>query len=223
MASEAKRNRPMSILPIHELWNCRDEAAWKAALEGYWELVKPENVALELEMEALTPDSISALDENGWIEFLIQKYYRWKYTAPNRYATTTNALRRQVDRLGMDRIYSYRKDILEQGPASIRKGLEAAMQPGGLGTAGASGLLALMFPETYGTVDQFVVKGLRQVRDLPEHDVLMAMNPEGLTVPDGLVLITIMARKAAELNSWFGGGRWSPRKVDMVLWVVGRE
>ena len=97
------------------------------------------------------------------------------------------------------------------------------MQLGGLGTAGASGLLALLFPRIYGTVDQFVVKGLRQVEGLTEHELVMKMDPENLTVSDGLLLIAVMTRKAVELNSWFEGNRWSPRKVDMVLWVVGRE
>jgi hypothetical protein len=52
-----------------------------------------------------------------------------------------------------------------------------ASQIRGLGTAGASGLLALMYPTHFGTVDQFVVKGLQQVDDLLEKAALGRMNP----------------------------------------------
>ena len=47
----------------------------------------------------------------------------------------------------------------------------------GLGTAGVSGLLAVLFPEHYGTIDQFVVYALRKL-ELPEQSVLEKMNPE---------------------------------------------
>ena len=48
------------------------------------------------------------------------------------------------------------------------------------------------------------------------------MSPEGLTIKDGVVLITIMRRKAASLNEAFAIDSWTPRKVDMVLWTYGR-
>ena len=97
---------------------------------------------------------------------------------------------------------------------------KAAMQIRGLGTAGASGLLSLLFPALYGTVDQFVVKALLQVPDLPQRQQLERMNPEGLTVSQGVVLIEIMIRKAQQLNVQFDSRDWTPRKVDMVLWAV---
>jgi hypothetical protein len=43
------------------------------------------------------------------------------------------------------------------------------------------------------------------------------MNEENLSVADGVLLIKIMRRKAAEI-----GNGWTPRKVDAALWVVGR-
>jgi len=48
----------------------------------------------------------------------------------------------------------------------------------GLGIAGASGLLTLMYPDQFGTVDQFVVKALREVEGLPQRAALERMNPE---------------------------------------------
>ena len=40
----------------------------------------------------------------------------------------------------------------------VRSGLEIAKRIGGLGTAGASGLFAVMYPSAFATVGQFVVK-----------------------------------------------------------------
>ena len=91
-----------------------------------------------------------------------------------------------------------------------------------LGTAGASGLLSLMYPEHFATIDQFVVKALREVGDPPEANALAEMNPLDLTVTDGVLLIGILGRKAKENNRLFGTSAWIPRKLDKVLWTYGR-
>jgi len=105
---------------------------------------------------------------------------------------------------------------------NIRLGLEAASEIRGLGTAGASGLLALMYPEKFASVDQFLVKALRQVSGLPEAAALAVMKPENLTIRNGVLLIDILRRKAAELNRNLGSTDWTPRKLDKVLWTYGR-
>lgn len=215
-------SREPGVPTISELWSSDDEGLWDAALERYWDLLRPANVELEHEMAALTPASVSGLDAAGWLDFLEQRYFRWKYTAPNRYATTTASLRRQVARIGPDALLAMRDRILaaEAGPVEVALG--AACEIGGLGPAGASGLLALLFPQAFGTIDQFVAKALAGVPSLPEREVVSRMSPEGLTIRDGGVLIGIMRRRAAQLNAALGVGSWTPRKVDMVLWTYGR-
>ena len=90
-------------------------------------------------------------------------------------------------------------------------------QARGLGIAVASGLLTLMYPEYFGTVDQFVVKALREVEGLPQRAALERMNPEGLKLSDGVVLIQIMRDKAAENNRTFKTDAWTPKKIDEIL------
>ncbi len=87
-----------------------------------------------------------------------------------------------------------------------------------LGIAGASGLLALLFPKDFGTVDQFVVKNLRSIEGIEELDILESMNPEGLRIKDGVVLNKIMKGKAEVLNRTNNTDKWTPRLIDMVLW-----
>ena len=67
---------------------------------------------------------------------------------------------------------------------------------------------------TFGTADQFVVKALQSLPDLPEASVLAKMKPDQLTLPGAAALIGIMRRKAAENNEVFRVSSWTPRRVD---------
>ncbi|MBX3400983.1 MAG: hypothetical protein KF873_19800 [Gemmataceae bacterium] len=211
------------MLTVAELWRSTDPAAWAAALERYWQFVQPANLALERSLDRLDLDRIRRLDAQGWYDFLRDEYFRWKYTAPNRYATTTRSLAEYaIAPGGLELLDGIRLRLLTIDPADIRAGLSAAREIKGLGAAGASGLLALMYPATFATVDQFVVKALREVGSLPESDALARMRPEALTTSDGVALIGIMTRKAADNKRLFGASDWTPRKIDQVLWTYGR-
>jgi len=210
----------MTEINIQALWDCSDRGAWVGALEHYWSFVKPTHEVLERQMDTLDPEKIRKMNADEWFEFLLNDYFRWKYTAANRYASTTKHLKLQVEEWGVQKLHSFKDDIFQLAPTDVKAGLKAAMQIRGLGTAGASGLLSLLFPALYGTVDQFVVKALLQVPDLSERQQLERMNPESLTVTQGVVLIEIMQRKAQQLNQQFGTEEWTPRKIDKVLWAV---
>jgi hypothetical protein len=207
-----------SIMDIANLWDSPDDSAWADALTRYWSFVRPENLALEHAMDGLNIERLRDLNSRGWYAFLRDEYFRWKYTAPNRYATTTAQLRRYLENDGLAELDAIRQALLQLDPNDIRAGLTTAHRIRGLGTAGASGLLALIYPATFATVDQFVVLALRELNDLPEIHALQHMKPEGLSVRDGVTLIDIMQRKAAQLNRRFGTNRWTPRKIDMILW-----
>jgi hypothetical protein len=212
-----------AVPPIGELWYSRDAAAWQCALDRYWSFVQPRNLALERAMESLNRNRIHAMTSDEWYAFLHDEYFRWKYTEAKRYATTTDALRRKAGnpagRLTLDRV---RDQILVINPLNVVSSIDLASQIPGLGIAGASGLLALLYPDFFGTVDQFVVKALRQVPNLPEADVVVRMNPTGLTASDGDILVKIMRRQAATLTTELAV-RWRPRDVDKVLWTYGRD
>jgi hypothetical protein len=202
---------------VVSLWASNDPEVWKKALDGYMALVRPENVELEQRLENLGTERISKMSPEEWHAFLRDEYFVWKYTAKNRLATTRAAFDRYVKKHSLADLDNVRRHLLTLGP-HIGLALKAAKKIGGLGVAGASGLLALMYPEKFGTVDQFVVKALQQVKDLPEADEIDVMEPKNLTLVDGVILTKILRRKATEL-----GHGWTPRKVDAALWVVGRS
>lgn len=210
------------MMNLAELWHSNDSQIWEKALDRYWGLIRPANVELEREMETLALARIRAFDQQAWYEFLRDEYFRWKYTAANRYATTTRNLQRYIDEGTLPELFQIKESLLRLDNRDIALGLVIASKIRGLGTAGASGLLALMHPQTFATVDQFVVKALRNIGDLPETALLEKMNPMNLRIQDGVTLIGIMSRKASENNQAFGTKVWTPRRIDKILWTYGR-
>jgi hypothetical protein len=205
---------------ISELWHSGSEQGWKSALENYWNYVQPGNVELERRMNDLQIEDIVFLNPEGWFRFLHDQFFRWKYTAPNRYATTTKYLKRYMDSNRLEELFNIKKELLALDLSDIAQGLSVAKTIHDLGIPGASGLLSLMYPRAFATVDKIVVKALCEVRDLPEHDALKRMNSDNITLSDGILLIYLMRHKAEELNHRFGTNDWSPRKIDMVLWAT---
>ncbi|MCC6683418.1 MAG: hypothetical protein IT445_21185 [Phycisphaeraceae bacterium] len=210
------------MLTIDKLWNSNDSSVWDTALRRYWDFVKPANIALEGSLERLTIDHLKQLDAQGWYRFLREQYFRWKYTASNRYASTTRHLDRYVTENALDKLHKIKLELISLDPRDIAGGLTTGQEIRGLGCAGASGLLALLYPRSFGTVDQFVVKALREITGLPEANVLRSMNEESLTTADGVVLIQIMMRKADQLNRLFETSTWTARNIDKILWTYGR-
>ena len=210
------------VVNVADLWRSSDSQVWDRALERYWSFVQPRNVELERALDTLDVKRLHGLAPEDWYNFLRDEYFRWKYTAPNRYATTTIQLRKHLDGGELEALDSIRQQLLSLNGDDIRRGLITAKKIRGLGTAGASGLLSLIYPDRFATVDQFVVKALRLVPDLPEASALAMMNPENLIISDGVILIGILTRKAKQNNESFGTSEWTPRRIDMVLWTYGR-
>jgi len=194
------------MISIEELWNSLDPQVWELALERYWQLVKPANLELERALDNLELSRIRQMGAPDWYDFLLNEYLRWKYTAPNRYATTTRSLKQYAMMATIDDLYQIKERLLAFDQADIREGLSIAREIKGLGIAGASGLLALMYPTDFGTVDQFVVKALRAVSTLPEAAALAKMNPESLSIDDGILCTAPLKldHKMAFLSSYTG-------------------
>ncbi len=207
----------------NELWNSSKEKDWHHAVERYWTFVKPTHLAVEKEFMEINPQKIERMSARQWYEFLLTKYFFWKYTAPNRYKTTTIQLMRYLGPDdSLDNLFKIKEEIFRLNKEDIYSGLKTTGKIRGLGPPGASGLLAVLFPSHFATVDQFAVKALSEVNGLPEGSAISMMNPDQIKIKDGVVLINIMKEKAKRLNSEFNTSFWNPRKVDMVLWVSGR-
>ena len=219
-----QKDQPASAaMPIAVLWACEDERLWFRALLRYKDFLKPSHIQLEEELERLDLSALNDLDVQGWYDFLYDRYFRWKFTAANRLATTRSSLAWYKKNDQLDQLLEVKNRLLSFDLEDIAEGLRIAFSIRGLGPSGASGLLALMHPTNFATIDQFVVKALREVPDLEELEALQGMNPVGLTEKDGVVLISIMRRKAVQNNEVFGSTFWTPRRIDKVLWTTGHD
>jgi len=205
---------------ISKFWESNDNTQWLNEEKHYWDLVKPENIEVEKQMDTINSEAISKMSAEEFYYFLHEKYFVWKYTAPNRLATTRNQLRKHLESLS--ELGKIQKQIFTFDKNNIKVGLQIATQIKGLGIAGASGMLAVLFPRYFGTVDQFVVKSLSSVNKLAEHENIIKMNPDSLTLRNGEQLIRIMRNKANELNVTNKTDYWTPRKIDKIFWVIGR-
>lgn len=207
---------------ISSLWSHGSEEDWEAALVHYWKILKHDNINLEREFDNLNYKSIEQMSVHEFYHFLHDRYFVWKCTAANRLATTRMSLERYISNSRIDELEDIKQNLFSFDHRDIKKGLEIAKSIHGLGTAGASGLLSILFPQDFGTVDQFVVKALLSVEGLPEHSIIEKMRADSLKLQEGVVLINIMRDKARSLNSRFGTNSWTPRLIDKVLWCVGR-
>lgn len=204
---------------ISELWYSEDSELWEKALTRYSDFVKNGNEELEQRLNNLDIEWLKKLTPEEWRNFLLDDYFRWKYTAENRYVTTTTHLKKQ----NLSELAGIRKSILDLDCNNILLGLKTAKKISGLGTAGASGLLSLIYSKHFATVDQFVVKALRNIEPpLREIAELTKMNEESLSLKNGELIINILRRKADDNNKKFAVSNWTPRKIDMILWTFGR-
>lgn len=212
-------------MDINTLWNNGSESDWKQELADYYDnpTVK-RNIDIENRINAVVPSAVMRMSTQEFYRFLFDEYFVWKYTAKNRLATTRKSLEK-YETEGMDNLADISCEIFrlfKENPDDTSTLMKAATRIKGLGTAGASGLLAILFPEHYGTVDQFTVYALRKVAGLPEHDDIDKMKPDGLKIKDSVMLEDIYRRKARELNDKFQSRDWTPRKIDMILWAADR-
>lgn len=201
-------------------WNNNSHALWLEKENLYMEVVISTNQQLEQELENFPVSKIANMSGEEFFDFLYDKYFVWKYTAKNRLATTRTHLLKHKENL--EELNDIKKSLVSFDAKDIKKGLEITTKIKGLGTAGASGLLSLLYPAYYGTVDQFVVLRLQESDEFENDQYLHKMRPQNLTIQDGVYLISILQKKAEELNRENNTTYWTPRKIDKVLWALNR-
>ena len=203
-----------------DLWDCIDEKIWRQAEDNYWKLIRPENVKLEQEMEVLSAESVKNMTPEEFYSFLYNRYFVWKYTAKNRLATTRMWLRYYENHLNELEIIHQKLFTFNQ--SDIAAGLRIATSIKGLGYAGASGLLAVLFPDYFGTVDQFVAARLKEFSAFSEDDTIQRINEQSIKEKEAVYMEKLFRKKAAELNLLNQVTYWTPRKIDKVLWGYQR-
>lgn len=131
-----------------QMWFRGSAVEWHRLLTAYWRQVKPDHERIEREFDRLDPGTIQALTPEGFYHWLDSKYFFWKYTAANRLATTRARLRAYRDEdPEFHSLASIHKEMFCLDRYDIDTALAVTTRIPGLGTAGASGLLAVLFPK----------------------------------------------------------------------------
>jgi hypothetical protein len=212
---------------INNLWELRDENKWLDALDHYW--VDPtvcRNRDTEQFMHKVELEYIQRLDPQEWYVFL-NKYFRWKFTGNHLHERLVD-----LDKNSFEHLFSAKRglvaidglDLVDSG-----KCLNLVKSPRirGLDYPGASGLLALIFKEWFGTVDRSVLESLSEIEFLPEKQRIgeiraWVRTKKDWRESDAVLILDIMRRKAVQLNAWFGTNRWTPHKIATILWTPNR-
>lgn len=213
-----------TIVVKSDFWSRNNSVEWKNEEHKYYDLVHQKNQKIEHELNNLSNadiDRIAAMPVSEFYTFLHDKYFKWKYTAANRYNTTIKNLEKyQNDFSELEKI---QKQLFSFNLDNAEEGLKIVTKIKGLGIAGGSGLLSILFPEYFGTVDQFVVKSLLYFDEFKNSDRIKSIKPESISLKNGVLLETILREKAKELDLNNNTHYWTPRKVDMVLWIYKRD
>ena len=202
---------------LNELWTSATAEDWENSLDDYDRLIESRDIDvrwIESYISRVRADDICQLSS---IEF----YFFWRYAAkPNRLATTRKALKQYLENSKWDDLAAIQRELFSMDHANIEHCIKVALQISGLGIdGGASGLLAVLFPEDFGTVDNHTFELLKSIPSLNDDLRSIAHKGQLTTADDCAILIDIMRKKTKLLNEQFPNLNWNPRKFDMVIWT----
>lgn len=209
-------------MDIKTLWDSGNREDWESAVSKYYNAVKPNNIEVEQKLNAMTTDEFKQMSGQEFYRFLVGDYSSWKYTDNRRKATVRHNIEDFHQKFTDD---EFKKIIdasflIDKGDIFLHFANMTRIT--GIGTAGASGVLSLIFPEYFGTMDRFLVENLKKIYDGQSYcgKKLISMKSDSLTNYDAIILTQILREKARQLNEKFDTSDFTPRKIDMVLWAI---
>ena len=204
---------------LKAVWDQPVERKWEDLQACYWE-VESVKKHMCLEQELNNSKHVEQLIKNDFKSFILNKYIPWKYTDCRwtlRYEEKLKSWK-GADKFAED-ILDYEERLKHTNNYEeriLQEGIELRNELYGIGVAGITGLLSLLIPEVFGTVDKYVAKSMMAL------GLIEVKNPSNIKIKEAKDMEMIMIKKAKELNYRFNVDIWTPRKVDMILWSYGR-
>lgn len=202
-------------MKINEIWNSKEISVWKDALAKATKETGRDD-SIETKMSKLNVEYIQHLPVEDFYSFLHDDYFVWKFTAKHRLASTRKHLKKHEK--DMDELREIQEELFNFNLSGTESGLKTAIKIHGLGVSGASGLLALLFPSYFGTVDDMVVRALLTCDEYRDDATIKAINPQDININGAVYLIEQFKKKAHELNALSNEYCWRPRDIDVILW-----
>lgn len=149
----------------------------------------------------------------------LEHIIRWKYTDGRRRNRALDGLARVPD----DRLRDITASLhrVTEAPEAAR-GLRAAI--GGVGIAGISAILAAGRPDLFPVIDVFALTAIRHYYDPPWLKAVPRDADDRFQADErSYGPYTEFCRERAAELSVSTGQPWTPRRVDMALWGIGKR
>ena len=208
------------MLPdINDLWDSRDERKWLVALARSWlTLAARKEHELVQFIHTVALEYVRGFAVQGWYDFLA-RYFHWQFAGNH-----LQQKLRDLDRNSFEQLFAVKCSLVavdQPGLADARKCLNLVRSPRirAWDYPGASGLLAVVFKESFGTADTCILESLWKIESLPEKGKMREIRAWVRTKndwrdADAVLVIDVMGRKAAQLNPAFGTSKWTPREEE---------
>ena len=191
------------MLDINDLWDSRNERDWFIALDRCrLTLADRKDHELIEFFHTVDLEYVRGLGVQEWYDFLV-KYCHWQF-AGNRLQQKL----RDLDKNSFEQLFSVKSSLVaidQRDLADARKclSLVRSARIRGLDYSCASGLLALLFKEWFGTADSCILESLWTIESLPEkrkmQEILAWLNTRNdWRDSDAALVVNIMRRKAAQ-------------------------
>jgi hypothetical protein len=205
---------------IQDVWISEKESVWCAQIDAYWKRVEDQKKkTLEEEMDKLDPQLIRDSTDVAWRDFLANKYIPWKHTPGRFYKSIQRKfIARYAGQEQQSLLSTIKSRIFACDPGATGELLGIVDEIYQFGIPSASGLLSLLFPSRFGTVDKFAIESLQRIEEFKGDILIQGFMPKSISLDDAVRAISIMRVKAGENNKLFGTTFWTARRIDMVLW-----
>src|SRR5258708_7915240 len=155
---------------IRDVWTSEDKSVWSSQIQAYWKYIeKQRKTSLEEEMGNLKWRLIAEATDDAWREFLAIKYIPWKHQpSPFWQSIQSKFLARYAAKEQQVLLAGIKRRIFAYGPEKTRELLSVVDEIYQFGIPSASGLLSLLFPSYFGTVDRFAVQSLQRIEEFKD-------------------------------------------------------
>lgn len=206
-------------MDIKSLWNSEEKTAWDSALQNYQQQIKSSNLDVENKLNAMKSQDFQSMTGKDFYAFL-RDYAQWKYTDGRIKSNVQKRIEEYYEEHSDEEMKRILDNIFAIDLEDVYLHIENIKRIKGIGVAGASGILSLVFPKHFGTVDRFAVENLKEIykNDSVCESKLNKINSIDISTYDAVLVIKIYQAKACQLNQKLKTEAFTPRIIDMVLW-----
>ena len=217
------------------LWRSNEVSAWRDALAKYWNH-RPvrRNIDVERHMDRLTPEDRDVILASGaaLVDFLEHWYYSWKFFSIAPYDIPKHQAKVRAEYATNPAKYdAIARSLGSLNPDNVEQCLTyvASRSIPGLQISAGSGVLAVLYPTWFGTVDQHTLRALQTLdgdgaewlrRHIPGPETFFPANNNDLGRHAAKLMTQLYRQKSQELAQLDEETGWTPRRVEMVCYIL---